>query len=153
VVSQGFTRHAVEEYLRAMSNERIDLEAAIAGARARLERATFLERRLQSLEQRVGEWVVLSLALQRREVPLDVPTSSVASGDRAPSVPAGGAAERAGDGPASPRQWREAHQPRPGEVGRQAIERLEQLHAHLEQLRVALRSPSPAAPASESRHG
>jgi hypothetical protein len=64
-VNRVYTRQSVEDYLRAVADKRIELELGIVRARTRLERATQLEQRIDSLEQKVGEWVVLCLALQR----------------------------------------------------------------------------------------
>ena len=66
VVSRAYTRQAVDEYLEAVRVQRFEIEAAIAQARERYARAIHLEQRIASLEQRIGEWVVLTLALKRR---------------------------------------------------------------------------------------
>jgi hypothetical protein len=50
--ADAYTRESVEDYLRAVEAERVKIEAAIAVARARTERATAERERLEGLGDR-----------------------------------------------------------------------------------------------------
>jgi len=64
-VAQGFTRASVREYLRHAAATRAELDAALHDARARLEAATGAAQRVEALERRVGEWIVLHTVRRR----------------------------------------------------------------------------------------
>lgn len=66
-VTQGFTRASVREYLRHAAAARAELEAALENARTRLEVVTGAAQRVEALERRVGEWIVLHTARHRAE--------------------------------------------------------------------------------------
>jgi len=59
------SRAAVDRYLVTVTRRRLELEAAIVEARARLEAARRRERRLEELERTVGAWVVQHAAHRR----------------------------------------------------------------------------------------
>jgi hypothetical protein len=81
----AYTRQAVEEYLQGVEAQRRELEAAIADARARRQRATDLEKRILSLEQRIGAEFVT--AHVRAHAPLDpAPSRFVGSGSDDPRL-------------------------------------------------------------------
>jgi len=54
----GYSRQAVEDYLRAVEAHRAELKASIADARARTARATQLIEKIIALELRIGEKIV-----------------------------------------------------------------------------------------------
>ena len=62
---QGYTSEAVEAYLLAVAQKRSELRRAIDAARARRDAALELERRVSSLERRVGNEIVSRLAAGR----------------------------------------------------------------------------------------
>ncbi|HXZ61656.1 MAG TPA: hypothetical protein VEG62_02860 [Acidimicrobiales bacterium] len=62
---QGYTTEAVEAYLLAIAQKRSELRRAIDAARARRNDALELERRVSSLERRVGNEIVSRLAAGR----------------------------------------------------------------------------------------
>ena len=150
-VPRVYTCQSVEDYLGAVADKRIELEVAIARARARLERATELEQRIESLEQKVGEWIVLALALRRDPDASPGPLHLAPPGLEARVLPAvpptygvDGAERGAG---AVPDGAPEVH----------AIDRLERLQLHLEHLRSSwperdARTPTGATD-PESDHG
>lgn len=82
---QGYTIEAVEAYLLAATQKRSDLQDVLAAARARRDAASDLERRLRSLELRVGHEVVSRLAA-RREPGGTAELDSVSAQDRTTSV-------------------------------------------------------------------
>jgi hypothetical protein len=61
--NQAYTTQGVEFYLQAVAERRAELNAAIAHARARRARALELERRLASLEQRLGKWILTNFVV------------------------------------------------------------------------------------------
>jgi len=61
-VVQAYTRQALEQYLQVVAEQRDELVAAISEARARAARAEQTGRRIASLEQRVGHWIVAECA-------------------------------------------------------------------------------------------
>ena len=135
-VTRVYTRQSVEDYLGAVAEKRIELEMAIARARDRLQRATELEQRVESLEQKVGEWIVLALALRRDpDATPRVPRPSP------PGFPAGVlSAAPQGHGSAGARDV--AFEPPTsagaasgGALELHAVDRLRELQQHLENLR------------------
>jgi hypothetical protein len=61
-VSHAYTRQAVEEYVKGVERQRVELQAAIEHARARTERAVDLRGRIDSLEHRIGESILTAHA-------------------------------------------------------------------------------------------
>jgi CHASE3 domain sensor protein len=53
--SRAYTRRAVDVYLRDVEEQRRHLQVSIEEARARLARASDLEKRISALEHSVGE--------------------------------------------------------------------------------------------------
>jgi hypothetical protein len=74
-VTRGYRREAVEDYLQGVEAKRRELKEAIAHARARTARALEMERRISSLERRVGEWIVTAHA--QTDLPQGEPKVSV----------------------------------------------------------------------------
>jgi DNA polymerase III delta prime subunit len=144
-VTHAYTRRDVDEYLDAVAAQRSEIEAAIADAKARYARATDLEQRIATLEQRIGEWVVLTVALTRRN------PEALANGVRlltseaftpvsaTPLLPTPPASS---DAVANP--------PLLSERDLQAVDRLERLRERLERLRVALSDDGLVALPSEA---
>lgn len=81
-VTRGYTREEVEEYLRLVAERRIELQAAIEEARDRLTRAAELEHRIEALEKRVGEWIVIAHAHAKLAARSETPG---AEADRSPA--------------------------------------------------------------------
>jgi hypothetical protein len=82
-VTPAYTRQAVDEYLRDVTAQRTELEAAIAHARARTASALDRERRIAVLERRVGERIVgahVRAAGQSEPVFTDPPMSPPGAG-------------------------------------------------------------------------
>jgi hypothetical protein len=82
-VSHAYTRQAVEEYVKGVERQRLELQAAIEQARARAAHAVGLKERIDSLEHRIGESILTAHA--HAGPPHDVP-----AGPLTPS-PSGGA--------------------------------------------------------------
>jgi hypothetical protein len=61
-VSHAYTRQAVEEYVKGVERQRVELQAAIEHARARTARAVDLKARIDSLEHRIGESILAAHA-------------------------------------------------------------------------------------------
>jgi len=74
-VSHAYTRQAVEEYLKGVERQRVELQAAIEQARARTAHAVGLKERIDSLEHRIGESILTAHA--QAGVRHDVPPSPV----------------------------------------------------------------------------
>jgi hypothetical protein len=141
-VAHAYTRRDVDAYLDAVAAQRAEIEAAIADARDRYTRATELERRIATLEQRIGEWVVLTVALTRRS------PEAIANGVRllaseaftpGSAIPTPPSASVAMERP-----------PLLSESDLQAVDRLERLRSRLERLRTALSDDGRVALPSEA---
>ncbi|MGA2520647.1 MAG: CHASE3 domain-containing protein [Acidimicrobiales bacterium] len=131
--ARGYTRASVERYLREVADQRAELEAAIADARSRYERASSLEHRIEALEKRVGEWIAWTITRQR-------------SGDAT-------AAGAVVTGPANQPVVTSLRAPGSADPAHDAIARLEQLQARLQQARLALRPESIPAVDGATRDG
>jgi hypothetical protein len=75
-VSHAYTRQAVDEYVKGVERQRVELQAAIEQARVRTAHAVGLKERIDSLEHRIGQSILTAHAGARHDMPAGPVTPS-----------------------------------------------------------------------------